>query len=390
MKQSQRLLFVMALAALILPFAGAVIAQSDVQATVIPDSLNVRAAPDGDILGVFMRNTVLRVSGREDDWNDSGLWVYATPVEGGLTGWVRSDYLTFPAGYDPVALPVVSGMPVGAPAAPEGDQAAVAPEAPPPPPMTPGVVPSVDAYMREVFARGQALGNRRNVFSKVGDSITQDTAFLVQIGQGNYYLDGYEYLQPVIDYFSRGGINSYAATSNAAYPGWTTFDVLDPSKVFTRNCRKGETPLVCEYRRTRPAVALIMFGTNDVRYSFDPNDYRRNLETIVQTSIDMGIIPVLSTIPDNYMFQLFAERVIEYNGIIKGVAEQYKIPLWDYWLAMQGLPNHGISQDQYHPTLDLSSYRTCVFTQDQLQFGYTMRNLTALMVLDAVWHQALQ
>jgi lysophospholipase L1-like esterase len=208
---------------------------------------------------------------------------------------------------------------------------------------------------------------------------------------GGLQLGQYTYLQPVVNFFSQTYANdhiSFANTSLAAWSGWTSADLLNPERVFSSTCQPGESPLVCEYRVTKPSVALIMIGTNDVYFGMDSATYRANLDTIVKTSINMGVIPVLSTIPDNLQDPNLATRIQEFNGIIASVASANSIPLWNYWQAMQGLNNHGISGDGYHPSTSPTG-EAAVFTPDALQYGFNIRNLTALMVLDAVWRGAL-
>ena len=70
------------------------------------------------------------------------------------------------------------------------------------------------------------------------------------------------------------------------------------------------------------------------------------------------------------------------------MAQQYSIPLWDYWAALQPVPNQGIGPDGIHPSVPADN-QTANFTGDHLNYGYTVRNLTALQVLNAVWRQAL-
>jgi lysophospholipase L1-like esterase len=139
----------------------------------------------------------------------------------------------------------------------------------------------------------------------------------------------------------------------------------------------------------RPAVALIMIGTNDILAGVDGGTYRAHLETIVQISIDSGVIPVLSTIPDNQIQPDWAARVPEINAIIRSVASAYGVPLWDYWLALQALPNKGLSADNLHPSFDAAPGTSAIFTADHLLYGFNVRNLTALLVLNAVWQGAM-
>jgi hypothetical protein len=250
----------------------------------------------------------------------------------------------------------------------------------------PAVVPTVGGRAHRIFLAGQRLGNRADVFSKVGDSITATSLFLTPIGVGGLQLGGYTYLQPVVDYFSQSIArthNSFANESLAARGGWTSGDLLDTAWGEQLGC-PGQSPLVCEYSLVRPSVALIMIGTNDILLEVSNAQYQANLETIVQTTIDMGIIPVISTIPDN---TVVPGRVAEINAIIINVASAYNIPLWNYWSALQGLPGVGISGDGVHPSA--GPFETGVFTPEAIIYGYNVRNLTALMVLDAVWRGAL-
>jgi hypothetical protein len=382
MLRIKRLAILTLVIVLVAPIPAAVRAQGEVQAQVIPDALNVRERPgyDTPVIGMFVRGMTLRVIG----W-DGTVWVYATPVEGGIAGWVHWDYLDFPAGFDLSSLPVIEAAGVGE---------AVPADQPPPaavaaPGMPPGVIPAVGGRARTIFLDGQTRGNRADVFAKVGDSITDMPMFLYAIGGGQQQLGSYAYLQTVINHFSQT-INSFARVSAAARGGWTSGDLLDPSKHFIPGvCSADETPLACEYRVARPAVALIMIGTNDIFYGVDSVTYRAHLETIAQISIDSGVIPVLSTIPDILIDPNMAARVLELNDIIRSVAGAYGVPLWDYWLALQALPNKGISADNLHPSFDVAPGTSAIFTAEHMQYGFNVRNLTALMVLDAVWQGAM-
>jgi uncharacterized protein YraI len=252
------------------------------------------------------------------------------------------------------------------------------------------VVSRISGTSRTIFQAGQALGNRSDVFVKVGDSITATDLFLDPIGHGAYDLQGFDYLQPVINYFSQTSVRdhfSFANTSIAARGGFTTADVLNPELAPPGVCQPGETPLACEYRIARPAIALIMLGTNDVAI-LDAAVFEANLRTIVQISIDNGIIPVLSTIPDRP--GPLAERAQTFNRIIERVSRRFDVPLWDFHGALQGLHNQGLSEDDIHPSYDAATNNTAFFTPEGLQYGYNVRNLTALQVLDALWRQVIQ
>ncbi len=244
---------------------------------------------------------------------------------------------------------------------------------------------TVASNVQMIYRVGQALGNRADVFSKVGDSITVSLYFLQPIGDGLYTLGDFADLQPVINRFSttmaRQG-NSFSNLSLAAGVGWAAWEALDPAFADPAWCSPGESPLACEYRWTRPAMAFIMFGTNDMSYR-SADQYRADMERIVQISEDMGVIPVLSTIPNLPGSEM---KVGEFNAIIRDIAAQRSLPLWDYHAAMDGLPNRGIGWDNIHPSHP--DYELCAdFRASNLQYGFVVRNLTALQMLDQVWRQ---
>jgi hypothetical protein len=156
----------------------------------------------------------------------------------------------------------------------------------------------------------------------------------------------------------------------------------DSSLADPEYCRQDETPLACEYRVVRPSIALIMFGTNDVGYR-SAGEYRSDLLRIVRVSEQMGIIPVLSTIPDR---PDIGDKVNEFNAIVREIARQRNLPLWDYAADMHRLPNNGLAKDNVHPSSPPDWYDAAAdFHQRNLVYGYVVRNLTALKMLYSLW-----
>lgn len=251
-----------------------------------------------------------------------------------------------------------------------------------------GLDAEVAIHIAEIHAVGVTRGNRDDVFAKVGDSITVSGNFLRPFGLGNYNLGVFGSLQPVIDHYRAGRIglvDPFSRDSAASGVGWAAASVFNPEMAEGRDCLPGETPLDCEYRIARPSVALIMFGTNDVGY-ISPEVYRYNLTRIVQISAERGIIPILSTIPER---RDYTEMVAFFNNIVSEVAQAERIPLWDYHGAMASLPDSGLTWDGVHPSDGpFGQDGAGLFTPDNLYYGYVIRNLTALQMLDAVWRAA--
>ena len=252
-------------------------------------------------------------------------------------------------------------------------------------------ISGITDHAREIFLRGQALGNRPNVFSKIGDSITESAVFLNPIGNKAYFLyEQYAYLQPAIDYFSteaaRDRLNSFNNPSLAAKTNWRARAVFSPASANAALCNPDEPPLMCEYRLVRPALALIMLGTNDVPYT-PLDEYEADMRRVIEYSIERGVIPVLSTIP-HLEREGLSIRAEQLNDIIVRLAQEYAIPLWDYYAALDTLPNQGVGDDGIHPTWAPVGH-SADFTSPYLDYGMTIRNLMALQVLDVVWRTIL-
>lgn len=235
-----------------------------------------------------------------------------------------------------------------------------------------------------IFNRGQQLGNHSDLFVKVGDSLTVATYVFYPIGWGTYDLRGFVYLEPTIQFFSArriGNDNAFSRISLAADNGWTTNSVLDPARANPDLCRPAEPPLVCEYRIVKPAIALILLGTNDVA-EIDRARFESNMRFILSTSIARGIIPVMTTIPERRGFEA---QVAAFNKTIIELANAYELPLLDYHRAMSSLPNDGLSTDGVHPSWPPGDFvEAGNFSTQNLQYGYTMRNLTGVMILDTM------
>jgi hypothetical protein len=232
------------------------------------------------------------------------------------------------------------------------------------------VVPAISARVAEIYQRGVELGNNPLAFSKVGDCGSTPAWFLGDFDRGTKYyrLGEYHFLEAVIQEFQ----GSFDRTSLAAKSGFNASSVLTTLWANRSYCQSNETPLACEYRQHRPIFAFITLGTNDVWHldTFEPQ-----MRRIIEFSIENGVVPILSTKADNE----------EGNGIVNAtiarLAYEYDIPLWNYWLAVQPLPDHGLQEDGAHITWGPNRFDD----PQAMKKGWTVRNLTALLVLDAVW-----
>ena len=349
-----------------------------VTAQVKPDSdgLRLREQPglSQPIITLLSANTPLELIGRTSE--SAWLQVIATP---GGKGWVTAKYVEVFVALESVPITgavaaAPTGSPLGLPTLPQPPGQSVA---------YPYIL-NLTAHTREIFYAGLAFGNRPDVFSKVGDSITVSGGFLDVIGVGNYNLREYTNLQPVIDYYLQTAArtnNSFANAPLAAKGGWHTGALLDPEEADPAHCLPGEAPLVCEYRLVKPTVALILIGTNDVPGT-PVSVYANQLREVIEISIELGVVPVISTLPPVYR-EGVENRSPLFNETISQLAYEYDIPLWDYASALNGLPNSGLVADGIHPAVAPGA---ADFQPEYLaKYGMSVRNLTALQSLDAIW-----
>ncbi|MFN8447551.1 MAG: SH3 domain-containing protein [Anaerolineae bacterium] len=344
-----------------------------VQARVLPSGggLRLRQLPgdDGRVMLNLNAGTELVIEGRTPD---NG-WLLIKSADG-YEGWVNASFVELYVDLaDVEAINNPQPVELIIPPTPEGGVQ---------------VVSSVGGGARQIYLNGQAAGNQRNVFTKVGDSLTDTPNFLRALG-GSYNLEGYGYLLPVIQFFSGGsalGGNPFVSGSISARASWGSVSALDPGSADPGRCNSGETPVACEMRVVKPAVALIMIGTNDAP-AYPADQYGERLRIIVETCIQANVVPVLSTLPPRAQYN---DNIIAYNQVITAMAQNYGVPLTDLYSALVNLPDHGYGPDGIHLSVPPGGAGATVdFTPENLQFGSTVRNLTTLQVLDMVWKQVL-
>jgi hypothetical protein len=138
-------------------------------------------------------------------------------------------------------------------------------------------------------------------------------------------------------------------------------------------CTSDESPLACELRLHRPAFAILSLGTNQV---WRPEEFEAGMRQILDILLLQNVVPILSTKGDNL------EGDHRINRTMACLAQEYEAPLWNFWAAIQPLPHHGLQSDLEH----LTYYGKTDFDDPEaMQSAWTIRNLSALQVLDAVW-----
>ena len=177
----------------------------------------------------------------------------------------------------------------------------------------------------------------------------------------------------MVDYF-RG---SFARQGAGVRRGLHTWNVFDPMWADPALCGRGENMLDCELRVHDPSVLIVKLGSNDVGV---PATTTRSLRLIVEYCIEHGVIPILGTKADRHE----GPGNIN-NDIVRQIAAEYRVPLWDFDVVAGTLPGRGMAGDGVHLT---TFYAHDWSLPSAYQSGYGVGNLTALMALDAVQRAA--
>ena len=219
------------------------------------------------------------------------------------------------------------------------------------------VVPELTGREIAIYQHGLSLGNDPTHFSKVGDCQAIKDVLMGIYDTTRYILSDEDiYLQETIDTFS----GSFDRDGQGVRGGYNAAAVISPFWADPEACNAGETPIECEYRTHKPSFVIISL---EVWWEGRTTErYKEYMSQIIEFFIDNGVVPILATKADN------VEGDHRINLATAELAYEYHIPLWNFWRAVQDMPNHGL-RDDFHISYE----------------AWTIRSYTALRVLDAVW-----
>ena len=229
--------------------------------------------------------------------------------------------------------------------------------------------PEVIANIRAIYDRGQELGRDPNAFSKLGDSTLLNPHFLGPFDSGDYTLGDFAHLQPTIDRWA----GSFARHGVGAHFGLHSWTVFDPMWADEEWCEPGEDLITCEFRLQNPSVLFVRLGSNDAG---SPSGFRFNVKEVIEFASERGVIPILGTKADRF------EGSNENNDILRALADEYDVPLWEFDRLADTLPGRGLDTDGVHLIIDDLPHD---YTDPAaFQRGHAMQDLSALVVLDQV------
>lgn len=231
-------------------------------------------------------------------------------------------------------------------------------------------LPVVSQRAREIYQYGLTIGNNPNVFSRLGDCHSSTPGFLGAFDSpGKYRLGTYTNLQNVIAYYA----GSFSHPNQTAYSGLHMGSFFSPLWANPDFCKGAENIMDCEYRLDKPSVIFISVGTLNMQSPAE--EFERFVRPIIEFWINKGVVPILNTKADDI------EGDDRFNNVLRKLAAEYDPPLWDFAVVARTLPNNGLQSDNVH----LYDGEPYFDDPTQMLTGWTIRNLTGLEALDAVW-----
>lgn len=251
----------------------------------------------------------------------------------------------------------------------------------------------IRANLVQIRLAGEAQGREPGRLGQIGDSITETSAYFRNVAlngpSGN--ATGHDY-DPVRSWLAYNGTAPADANSfyrdhgkGPAYgnlSGWCLPEAVaaghPPQGV---NVGDGATP-------GNYSWVLVMFGTNDIDDAgWAAAPWKEELRAFVQGYVDLGVVPVLSTIPPEAA-HVGDGRVLAANTAIRELATEMVLLHVDYYeliLFYQPVNWHGtlISADGTHPSAGGGG---ADFSQDGLTTtdGYAARTKLTLDVAEVL------
>ena len=309
--------------------------------------------------------------------NAVGTWLHLQRIADGklvMDGWVLARFLNLNPALKFSVVPVNTDLADADPSTVDSQSLQKLYAAP--------VLPTISDAMRDVFQRGQELGNNPRAITKFGDSLVANELYLLPMSQSDVDLGPYDYLADTVKYFGAS-----ARESMAARVGLTTYVIFDPFWANKEFCQPGESPLDCELRRQKPSVAFIMFGPNDLK-AMDTEQYGTNMRKIVSTLIEKGVIPILFMFSYDPIRPLWWQSV-DFNQQLIDIGAEYDVPVVNLWEATRVLPEYGLEVDHLH--LKNAGVLNLKFSKDKVgESGVMLYNLLSVCVLDDIRRTVIQ
>ncbi len=229
------------------------------------------------------------------------------------------------------------------------------------------ILPEPDESIRAIYEKGQSLGNDPNSFSIFGDCQSRPADFFGVFETDPLLVESLpDELRKTVEHFN-GSFNRESPTSqDGTTPGALLWDQWHRGEY---GCTFAETPVDCELRIHRPSFVIIQIGTH---FESRNTEY---LHKIITQLINEGVVPILATKADNRELD---DRV---NRDMALLADEFNLPLWNFWASLSDLPNRGLY------VMKGREEQGAVYLNEEAQ---EIHRITGLEALNIVWRVAVE
>jgi len=220
------------------------------------------------------------------------------------------------------------------------------------------VIPEISETALDIYLRGLENGTNPKLFTIIGDcqNIPGGSLFRKVNWEDFSLPPEFEYLQPTVENFQ----SIWSREPITVDGGFIPASMFSTYWTDTDRCNPTETPLECEFRQNNASILIISIGSDQKPGTED--DFDRYMRKIVDYSIEKHVLPILAT--DAYA----TAEGFPLNQIMAQIAYDYDIPLWNFWAAVQDLPNHGLKEDNFHISAE----------------AFAIKRITGIQILHAV------
>ena len=229
------------------------------------------------------------------------------------------------------------------------------------------ILPEPDESIRAIYEKGLSLGNDPNSFSIFGDCQSRPEEFFGLFETDPLLVENLSpELRETVQHFN-GSFNRESPTSqDGTTPGALLWDQWHRGQF---GCTFAETPVDCELRIHRPSFVIIQIGTH---FESRNTEYLRK---IITQLINEGVVPILATKADNRELD---DRV---NRDMALLADEFNLPLWNFWAALEDLPNRGLY------VMKGREEQGAVYLNEEAQ---EIHRITGLEALNIVWRVVVE
>ncbi len=293
---------------------------------------------------------------------------YAVTGRSADNAWVKIGNAWLPALLGDLSgdLSALPATPLPAATSANGNRAAL-------PPWIPAATPAA----RQALQRSARAGRDLRMFTVAGDSNSLWPRYLGRVAAGTFDLSR----QPGLRSAAARYDPAFTRRSLAVQGGIGAADMFDPARADLSACQPGEGMFPCELRVSRASVVFIQLGTGD-RFAW--REFEANYRRMLDYSLGQAVLPVLVTKADDMESWQGGAPIDFINTTIRRLAQEYQLPLLDFWAATRTLPTVPNPDLPDRPFTKYGLHDEWGYYFHLTDDGMALRILATLQTLDAI------